>query len=130
MWQALLSFFGGPLAQAALGAYKAKLAAGNTADKIAADIAARELAVEQAELTVQAQLKTAELGRWYEPTHLFAYIIVVYFGKAVVWDKVLGHLTHGSTDPLTGDIASWAGLIMSFYLGKRTFENVARIFKR
>jgi hypothetical protein len=36
----------------------------------------------------------------------------------------------GSTDPLTGEVAGWAGMIMLFYFGKRGFENVARILKR
>jgi hypothetical protein len=48
-------------------------------------------------------------------------------GKCVVWDTVLGL---GSTPPLKGDVSIWAGLVMSFYFGKRTFENLARIIKR
>jgi hypothetical protein len=48
-------------------------------------------------------------------------------GKCIVWDTVLGL---GTTPPLKGDVSIWAGLVMSFYFGKRTFENVARIIKR
>jgi hypothetical protein len=48
-------------------------------------------------------------------------------GKCVVWDTILGL---GTTPPLKGDVSVWAGLVMSFYFGKRTFENVARIIKR
>ena len=48
-------------------------------------------------------------------------------GKCVVWDTILGL---GTTPPLKGDVSIWAGLVMSFYFGKRTFENVARIVKR
>lgn len=48
-------------------------------------------------------------------------------GKCIVWDTVLGL---GTTPPLKGDVSTWAGLVMSFYFGKRTFENVARIIKR
>jgi hypothetical protein len=51
----------------------------------------------------------------------------VYFAKCVVWDTVFGL---GSTPPLKGDVSMWAGLVMSFYFSKRTFENVARIIKR
>lgn len=56
--------------------------------------------------------------------------MVIYFGKVVLWDKVLGPLTGGSTDALTGEAATWAGMIMLFYFGKRGIENVARILKR
>jgi len=48
-------------------------------------------------------------------------------GKCVVWDTIIGL---GTTPPLKGDVSIWAGLVMSFYFGKRTFENVARIIKR
>jgi hypothetical protein len=77
----LASLLTGPLLKGALDAYKQKLAAGNTSEKIAADIAVRELTVQQAEIEAQKQLKIAEIGHWYEPTHLFAYIMVVFLGK-------------------------------------------------
>ncbi len=108
-------------------AYKAKLAAENNADSIAATLAARELQVQQQEITVDAQLRVAEVGKWWEPDHLFSYILVIYFAKIVLWDKVLAL---GSTDALTGETGQWAGLIMMFLFGKRGIENVARIIKR
>jgi len=36
----------------------------------------------------------------------------------------------GSTDPLAGEAATWAGMIMLFLFGKLGFENIARILKR
>jgi hypothetical protein len=45
----------------------------------------------------------------------------------IVWDKVL-HL--GTTDALTGDVATWAGVIVTTYVGGRSVEKVAAIFKR
>lgn len=126
----LLSFLGGPIVNGLIAAYKAKLDAGNTADNIAANLAGRELAVQQREIEVQAQLKTAEIGRWYEPDHLFGYIMVVYFSKLVLWDKVLNYWTNGSTDPILGAAGQWAGAIMTFYVGMRGFQNVVRIIKR
>ena len=36
----------------------------------------------------------------------------------------------GTTGSLRGDVSLWAGLVMSFYFGKRTFENVATILRR
>lgn len=123
----LLKFFGGPVIQGAIDAYKAKLAAGNDADRIAADLAGRELQVQQRELELQTQYRIAELGRWYEPDKLMGYAVALYFAKLLIWDKVLAL---GSTDPLLGWAATTANLIVAFYFGKRAFENVARIIKR
>jgi hypothetical protein len=127
MFAAILSFLGGPIVNGAIKAYTAKLAAGNTSENIAADLAARELAVQQKEIEVQAEYKRSLIGHWYEPTNLFGYIMVIYFGKIIVWDKVL---KLGTTDGITGQAAEWAGMIMLFYIGKRGIENVARIIRR
>ena len=76
---------------------------------------------------MQGDYKRALIGHWYEPTNLFGYIMVIYFGKIIVWDKVL---KLGATDSITGQGAEWAGWIMLFYVGKRGFENVARIIRK
>jgi hypothetical protein len=117
MWSWLASLISGPIIKGALEAYNAKLKAGNTTDKIAADLALREL-------EAQSALKIAEIGRWYEPEKLFAYVTLLFYGKVLLWDKVL---SLGSTDAVTGEVAHWAGAIMAFYFGKRGIENVARI---
>ena len=127
MWTAILSFLGGPVIKGLIDGYKAKLEAGNTSERIAADLAGRELEVQRREAEVQAEYKRALIGRWYEPTNLFGYIMVIYFGKIIVWDKVL---KLGATDSITGQGAEWAGWIMMFYVGKRGFENVARIIRK
>ena len=121
------SFLTGPIFDDLLKGYQAKLAAGTSSEQIAGDLAAKELAAEQAQDALQSQLKVAEIGHWYEPEKLFAYVVLIYFAKVILWDKVLGL---GVTDPITGDAAKWASMIMTFYVGKRTFENVARIIKR
>jgi len=127
MWTWLLSFIGGPVITGVIDGYKAKLAAGNTTDRIAADLAARELSVQQTEVQLQNQLKIAEIGHWYEPEKLFAYSLWIYFTKVFLYDAAF-HL--GSTDKVAGDAASWAALVIAFYFGKRGIENVARIIKR
>lgn len=123
----LASFLSGPIINSVIDAYKAKLAAGNDATKIAADLAGRELQVQQREAELQAQYRIATIGRWYEPEKLMGYAVAIYFGKLLLWDKVLAL---GATDPLLGWSATTANLIVAFYFGKRTFENVARIIKR
>ena len=92
MWGFIANLIGGPLVNGLIDGYKAKLAAGNTSEKIAADLAARELSVEQRERELATQVVIAEQGRWYTalPRPLFAFALIIYVWKVVVWDKVLG----------------------------------------
>jgi hypothetical protein len=127
MWMAILSVLGGPVIKGLIDAYQAKLKAGNVDSKIAADLAAGEIAAQTSEMQAQAQLRVAEIGHPWEVEKLFAYVTLFYYSKLLIWDKVLGL---GSTDPLTGWALWAANLIISFYFLKRGFENVARIIKR
>lgn len=124
---AVKSALTGPIVQGAVDSYKAKLAAGNSSERMAADLAGRELVVQQREMELQTQYRIAEIGRWYEPDKLMGYSVALYFGKLLVWDKVLGL---GVTDGLQGFAAVTANLVVSFYFAKRGFENIARIIKR
>jgi hypothetical protein len=127
MWQIIANLIGGPLVSGLIRAYQAKLTATNTSEHIAADLAARELDVQAREIEAQNQLRIAEVGKWYEPDHLAAYIFVIYLAKIVIWDVLLGW---GVTDPIRGAVGEWMGLIAIFLFGKRGIENVARIIKR
>nr|WP_271611966.1 hypothetical protein [Bradyrhizobium sp. CCBAU 21362] len=123
----MISFLGGPVVKALIDAYSAKLKAENVDAKIAADLAAGEIASQTAETKAVMQYRIAEIGHWYEPDKLMGYCVALYFAKLLVWDKVLGF---GSTDALAGFAAITANLVVSFYFAKRGFENVARIIKR
>ena len=127
MWMAIISFLGGPVIKGLVDAYNAKLKAGNVDAKIAADLAAKEIAAQTAEANAILQYRIAELGRWYEPDKLMGYCVALYFSKLLIWDKVLGL---GTTDPLAGFAAITSNLVVSFYFAKRGFENVARIIRR
>jgi hypothetical protein len=127
MWMAILSLLGGPVVKGLIDAYQAKLKAGNVESKIAADLAASEIAAQVSETTALTQYRIAEIGRWYEPDKLMGLFVALYFGKLLVWDKVLGL---GTTDPLAGFASTTSNLVVSFYFAKRGFENVARIIKR
>jgi hypothetical protein len=127
MWMAILSFIGGPVIKGLIDAYQAKLKAGNVESKIAADLAAGEIAAQQVEIQQATALKVAEIGHAWEVEKLFAYVTLIYYAKLLIWDKVLGL---GTTDPLTGWVLWAANLVISFYFAKRGFENVARILKR
>lgn len=107
--------------------YKAKLASENTQESIVADLAARELAVQQAEIQAQAQLRVAEVGHPWEPDKLFEYTLWVYFSYALIWCNMLGYSAYTE---LTGELMTWSGMIMLFLFGKRGIENVVRIIKR
>lgn len=123
----IFSFLGGPVAKALVSAYQAHLTATTTDNQTAADLAGKEIAAQTSEAQFQMQLKVAEIGHPWEPEKLAFYIVLLFFAKCIVWDTILGL---GTTPALKGDVSIWAGLVMSFYFGKRTFENVARIIKR
>lgn len=127
MWLALIKFIGGPVVAGLIEAYQAKLKAGNTSEKIAADLAATEIAAQQLEIQQATALKIAQIGHPWEIEKLFAYVTLIYYAKILLWDKVLGM---GATDPLTGWVLWAANLVIAFYFTKRGFENVARIIKR
>lgn len=127
MWSFLLSLISGPIIGGVIDGYKAKIAAGNTSERIAADLAQRELEVQKAESDARSALKIAQIGHWYEPEKLFAYSLWIFFTKVFLWDAAF-HL--GTTDAVRGDVAVWGGLVIGFYFGKRTIENALRIFKQ
>jgi hypothetical protein len=127
MWMTIISFLGGPVIKGLIDAYQAKLKAGNVESKIAADLAGSEIAAQVSESNAILQYRPAAIGHWYEPDKLMGYFVAAYFGKLLVWDKVLGL---GVTDPLGGFAATTANLVVSFYFAKRGFENIARIIKR
>jgi hypothetical protein len=109
--------------------YKAKLASDNDRERIAAELAAKDLALQQRERELATQLALAESGRWWTalPRALVCYAFAVYVCKCVVWDKVLAW---GSTDALNGDLQVWAGWLMALWFGGRSLEKIARIVKR
>jgi len=123
----IFSFLGGPVAKALIEAYHAKLDTETKDNKIAADLAGAEIAAQASETQAITQYRIAELGHWSEPDKLMGYFVAAYFGKLLIWDKVLGL---GTTDPLAGFAAVTANLVVSFYFAKRGFENVARIIRK
>lgn len=123
------SFLGGPFIKGALDAYKAKLANDNNADQRTADLMARELAVEQREAEVNAQVVIAEQGHWYTACvrPLFAAPFIVFLWKVIVWDKVLAH---SHTDDLSPQLWQWGGIVLTAYFAGRSLEKAAAILKR
>ena len=127
MWMTIVGFLGGPVVKGLVDAYRAHLQAQSVDAATAANLAAREIAAQTIEAQATTQLKIAEIGHPWELEKLAFYITLLFYGKCVVWDTILGL---GSTAALKGDVSVWAGMIMGFYFTKRGFENVARIIKR
>jgi hypothetical protein len=65
MWMTIISFIGGPVIKGLIDGYKAKLAAGNTSEKIASETASAEIAAQVAESNAIMQYRIAEIGHWY-----------------------------------------------------------------
>ncbi len=129
----LLSLITGPVLGAITGpileGYKAKLAAANTTDKLAVDLAVKEIEAEVAARVEATKVLALENGRWWTwlPRNLVQWSASLFFCKCVVWDTMLGW---GSTPSLGGDVAVTYGAVMMMWFGGRTIEKVARIFKR
>src|SRR5258708_31302619 len=117
MWMTIISFIGGPVIKGLIDAYQAKLKAANVSERIAADTAAHEIAAQVSETNAVMQYRIAEIGHWYEPDKLMGYFVALYFGKLLVWDKVLGL---GTTDPLAGFASITSNLVVSFYLDRKS----------
>lgn len=129
MWSILASLIGGPIVNGFINGYKAKLAAGNTSERIAADLAAKDMELLRRERELATQLSLQEGGRWWTalPRAVVTYSFAIFVAKVVVYDKVLGL---GSTDQLTGDVGVWAGWVMSVWFGGRSLEKIARVIRR
>lgn len=108
IWTALADLIAGPFLGKALDAWKAKLdkdgAVETNADRLAADLAGREIEARKA-------LALAELGSWFTalPRWTIEMAVAVYVGKVLVVDKVLGL---GSTDAIGGAVGAWAEIVM------------------
>lgn len=124
MLQWLASLLAPQIVGGIIDAYKAKLAAGNTEDRIAADLAGKALDVEARSREADRLLLTAEQGhwatRWVRP--VWAAPFVIYTWKIVVWDICLGW---GSTDAIRGDVANLMLIIAGAYFGGRSLEKIA-----
>lgn len=130
MWTWIISFITGPIFNKVLGAvtdgYKAKLAAGNTTEKIAADLAARQVELDKREAELNASVVIAEQGHWITRMirPLFALPFIFFTWKVVVWDKLLGW---GVTDPLDPKMWGVFMLVVGAYFGGRTVERATNI---
>lgn len=129
MLTAILSFIGGPIIKGLIDGYRAKLEAGNNSEKIAADLAEKDLDVQARERALNVKQNIADEGRWWTaaPRAIICWSFALYVAKVVVWDQMFGW---GSTPPLKGDIAEWGSAVMVMFFGGRTLEKIARILRK
>jgi hypothetical protein len=125
----LAKLIGGPFVQGAVDAYKAKLAAGQASDVLAADLATKEIALNQRESELRTQVNLSDGNRWFTAAirPLFALPFIIYLFKVIVWDKVFGW---GVTDPLSKELLDVFKTVLSFYFVGRSVEKVAQIVSR
>jgi hypothetical protein len=125
MLQWLASFLTAPVINGVIAAYKARLDAQNLQGQAAADLAAKAIAAEIEARKSADALIIAEQGRWYTAVirPLLALPVIIFMWKVIVWDKVFGL---GTTDALTGDVATWSGAIVTTYVGGRSLEKIAK----
>jgi hypothetical protein len=125
MLQWLASFLTAPVINGVIEAYKARLDAQNLQGQAAADLAAKAIAAEIEARKSADALIIVEQGRWYTAVirPLLALPVIIFMWKVIVWDKVFGL---GTTDALTGDVATWSGAIVTTYVGGRSLEKIAK----
>ena len=116
MIRALLGLFGGGLGDQLRRAYEAKLAAGNDADRIAADTSIARLT---------AAMESQRIGgRWITLVQVaWALPFLIYNGKLILWDKVFGL---GATDPLSAELYQVQTVIIGFFFIASTIRGVVR----
>jgi hypothetical protein len=115
----------GPLVGGLVDGYKAKLAAGNNTDTILADIAGKELMVDQRQRELDAMQNQMEQGSWFtrSPRAIVQWSLSIYIAKCVVWDMVLGL---GTTPDIKSTlIANAFNLIIVMWFGGRTLEKIS-----
>jgi hypothetical protein len=127
MLKLLLPFLA-PIITGVIDGYKAKLAAENTADKIAADLAAKDLELQGRERELNVRQNIADEGRWWTaaPRAIVCWSIALFIAKSVVWDKMFGF---GTTPELRGFVADVGSAVIVMWFGGRTIEKVARIWR-
>lgn len=123
----LSSAFLGPLINGLLTAQKQKLDAAGSHEARVAELAQRELALDQREAEVNASVIIAEQGNWItrsiRPALAFPVIVIIF--KLLVWDKALGTWTGGHTDSLDAHMWSYINCVTVAYMGGRSAEKIA-----
>lgn len=109
--------------------YDAKLQAQGTHEAKVVELAKREIDLDETEARLNSQAKAQIRGIWYAPENLFGYIMVSYYGSAILLDSVIAPKLGFSwfTPRLTGETLEASKQIMLFWLGARGLQMTAGI---
>jgi holin (3TMs family) len=116
-----------PVINGLLTAQKQKLDAAGSHEARVAELAQKELSLDQREAEVNAAVVIAEQGNWVTRSvrPMLALPVIVLVWKLLIWDKALGQWTHGSTDSLSDQIWWYCTTVTIAYMGGRSLEKVA-----
>lgn len=125
----ILTFLGGPLLTNLLGAYKARLENASGQDKMAVELAVKEIESEIEARKQAAAIIIAEQGTWFTrtPRAIVQWAFALFIAKVVIYDNMLGL---GSTDPIAGQVGDAFTAVLMMWFGGRTIEKVAQVFGR
>lgn len=125
MWSVLLGLFTGPLrgiSNDLKEAYQSKLNAANDKERMAAD---ERISILEARKSVILSSQSSPTERWIR----FGYALpfVVYNGKLILWDKVLGW---GVTDALGPELAQISAIVLAGFFLDATVGKITRVWKK
>lgn len=121
MWSILGIFFKtalGTISEDLKEAYRAKQDAKTEQERIAAG---ERISILEARKTSILAAQSDPFERWVRIG--FAFPVVVYQGKLLLWDKVLGL---GSTDPLSPELQTFVAIVVGGYF---VVDGIKRIWK-
>jgi hypothetical protein len=99
-------------------AYEAKLAAGNNAERIAADVEISALKSKRDAVIALAS------EPWWTPRSIMGYAVAILVVKLVVWDSAFGL---GVTPPV-GNFVTWICVtIIGFYFVSKSADSIAHV---
>lgn len=118
-----------PVIGGLLTAQKQKLDAAGSHEARTAELAKRELDLDQREAELNSDVLKAEIdrGSWFQraPRPVMGLSAAILVAKILVWDLALGQWTNGHTDKLS-DQALWLlTTIVIAYFGARSVETIA-----
>ena len=125
----LLSGALAPLIKGALDGYKLKLDSTNSHEAKVTELAVKEMELDGLEARLNNERKNRIDGKWYAPENLSFYLIgLPYWFIAITVDYLIAPAMgyEHVTLPLKGETAVVMGMIMGFWLGKRTINSVVK----
>jgi hypothetical protein len=135
MFQWIVSFLSAPVLNSMVAGWQKWLDHKDTSNRVAADLAIKDAEAQIAARQEATKLLIVEQGHWSTRIirPLFAWPFIIFLWKAIVWDKILAPYvtgTTGMTEPLAGDISTWASVVVVSYFGVTSVETVSRTIAR